>query len=246
MPLIGVTNCRKIEDYRQSVLHVGGEVRLLEPTAELPSALQGLDGVLLTGGGDVSPARYGEAPHPTFDEAEPGRDEFELALVSLARDGGSRSWPSAAACRCSTSRAAARSCRTSRRRCRARCRTSSSSSAPGLRIRARGLDRQGHDALQTHARAVERHRRVRGQQPSSSGHPPAGARAHRVGHGARRGHRSDRRPAAGFCLGVQWHRKTSGGPANFARCLRGCWKPTAGKSRSVRLQPDGRCRGGVA
>ena len=30
MPLIGVTNCRKLEDYRQSVLHVGGEVRVLD------------------------------------------------------------------------------------------------------------------------------------------------------------------------------------------------------------------------
>jgi putative glutamine amidotransferase len=88
MALIGVTNCRKIEDYRQSVLHVGGEVRLLDPSADVPGALEGLDGLLLTGGGDVDPAKYGEAPHSTFDPAEPGRDDFELALVALARKRG--------------------------------------------------------------------------------------------------------------------------------------------------------------
>jgi putative glutamine amidotransferase len=88
MPLIGVTNCRKIEDYRQSVLHVGGEVRVLDVSTHLTAALEGLDGLMLTGGGDVAPAKYGEPPHPTIEEAEPGRDEFELGLVSLARKQG--------------------------------------------------------------------------------------------------------------------------------------------------------------
>jgi len=86
--LIGVTNCRKIEDYRQSVLHVGGDVRLLDISTNLVAALDGLDGLMLTGGGDVDPARYGELPHSAIDEAEPGRDEFELGLVSLAREQG--------------------------------------------------------------------------------------------------------------------------------------------------------------
>ena len=85
MALIGVTNCRKLEDYRQSVLHVGGEVRVLDISADLTASLAGLDGLLLTGGGDVAPSLYGELPHPALEEAEPGRDEFELALVSLAR-----------------------------------------------------------------------------------------------------------------------------------------------------------------
>ena len=85
MPLIGLTNCRKIEDYRQSVLHVGGEVRVLDVSTDLKAALEGLGGLMLTGGGDVAPATYGEPPHPTIEEAEPGRDEFELGLVLLAR-----------------------------------------------------------------------------------------------------------------------------------------------------------------
>jgi putative glutamine amidotransferase len=85
MPLIGVTNCRKLEDYRQSVLHVSGDVRVLDVSADVAAALDGLDGLVLTGGGDVSPAKYGELPHPTIEEAEPGRDDFELALIAMAR-----------------------------------------------------------------------------------------------------------------------------------------------------------------
>jgi putative glutamine amidotransferase len=86
LALIGITNCRKLEDYRQSVLHVGGEVRVLETSADLAGALDGLDGLMLTGGGDVDPMLYGETPHATLDPAEPGRDQFELGLVALARD----------------------------------------------------------------------------------------------------------------------------------------------------------------
>ncbi len=96
MPLIGVTNCRKLEDYRQAVLHVGGEVRVLETSADLPAAMAGLDGLLLTGGGDVDPAKYGETPHATTQTAEPGRDDFEIGLVKLARE---RKMPLLAICR---------------------------------------------------------------------------------------------------------------------------------------------------
>lgn len=85
MPVIGITACRKLEDYRQAVLHVGGEVRILDASMSVKDALAGVDGLMLTGGDDVAAARYGETPHPTLVEAEPGRDEFELALVKNAR-----------------------------------------------------------------------------------------------------------------------------------------------------------------
>ena len=85
MAIIGITNCRKLEDYRQSVLHVGGEVRVLDPASDVEAAMNGLDGVLLTGGGDVDPAIYGEARHATFSPAEPGRDQFEIELVKRSR-----------------------------------------------------------------------------------------------------------------------------------------------------------------
>jgi len=85
MPVIGITACRKLEDYRQAVLHVGGEVRILDPSMSVKDALAGVDGLMLTGGDDVAASRYGEQPHPTLVEAEAGRDEFELALIKNAR-----------------------------------------------------------------------------------------------------------------------------------------------------------------
>jgi putative glutamine amidotransferase len=96
MTVIGITTCRKLEDYRQSILHVGGEPRILDSSMPIDQALAGVDGLMLTGGNDVAPSRYGEAPHATVDEAEPGRDEFEIALIGAARG---RNLPILAICR---------------------------------------------------------------------------------------------------------------------------------------------------
>jgi len=85
MPIIAITACRKLEDYRQAVLHVGGEVRIVDPTIALTEALAGAAGLMLTGGDDVAPAHYGEPTHPAVVEVEPERDEFEIALVREAR-----------------------------------------------------------------------------------------------------------------------------------------------------------------
>ena len=87
MPLIGITACRKLEDYRQSVLHVGAaDVRILDVSMGVAAALDSIDGLMLTGGDDVAPAIYGDAVHDAFVESEAGRDEFEIALVKAARD----------------------------------------------------------------------------------------------------------------------------------------------------------------
>jgi putative glutamine amidotransferase len=96
MPVIGVTHCRKLEDYRQAVLHVGGEVRILEQSPNIEEALAGIDGLLLTGGEDVDPGLYGEAVHPAVVDLEPARDGFEIALVQAAR---MRQLPVLAICR---------------------------------------------------------------------------------------------------------------------------------------------------
>ncbi len=50
--------------------------------------LAGLDGLLLTGGGDVDPARFGAEPEPETGEADARRDAWELALVGAARAAG--------------------------------------------------------------------------------------------------------------------------------------------------------------
>jgi len=94
--VIGITQCRKLEDYRQSVLHVGGTPTILEPSMTAEQVLSGVDGLLLTGGDDVAPSRYGEPAHAATVEAEKGRDEFELALIAAAR---ARQLPIFAICR---------------------------------------------------------------------------------------------------------------------------------------------------
>ena len=88
MPRIGITSCRKLEDYRQAILHVGGDPHVVDATMTVDAALEGVGGLLLTGGDDVEPARYGETSHGTVVEAEAGRDEFEIGLVNAARERG--------------------------------------------------------------------------------------------------------------------------------------------------------------
>jgi putative glutamine amidotransferase len=96
MPLIAITTRRKVEDYRQAVVHAGAEVRIVEPPAPPIDALAGVHGLLLTGGPDVEPARYGQAPHASVVDADPVRDAFELPLIAEAR---ARRLPILAICR---------------------------------------------------------------------------------------------------------------------------------------------------
>jgi putative glutamine amidotransferase len=82
--LIGITRCSKLEDYVASIERTGARVRVLEVSESPRAVLTDLHGVLLTGGGDVDPVFYGEARHETVEDAEPGRDEFELDLARRA------------------------------------------------------------------------------------------------------------------------------------------------------------------
>jgi putative glutamine amidotransferase len=83
-PVIGVTRCSRLNDYVASVERAGGRARVLD-VGESPRALMNdLDAVLLTGGGDIDPVLYGEDRHPTVEDAEPGRDEFEIDLARRA------------------------------------------------------------------------------------------------------------------------------------------------------------------
>jgi putative glutamine amidotransferase len=88
MALIAVTTRRKVEDYRQAVLHVGGEVRIVEPPEDAAAALAGVQGLLLTGGPDVDPARFGEVREATVTDVDPVRDGFEIPLILEARRRG--------------------------------------------------------------------------------------------------------------------------------------------------------------
>ncbi len=93
-PVIGVAWPK--DDYLTSLERAGATVRVLDAARDvLPHALDGCDGVLLTGGVDVDPAVYGEAKHPTV-EIDPTRDNYELALAKLAM---ARDLPLLAICR---------------------------------------------------------------------------------------------------------------------------------------------------
>lgn len=84
-PRIGITRCAHLADYVESVRRCGGDPRVIHRDAGEPAdVMEGIDGLLLTGGADVNPALYGEVRHQAVEDAEPGRDEFELALSRLA------------------------------------------------------------------------------------------------------------------------------------------------------------------
>lgn len=74
--------------YFEAVNKAGGIAVLLPPQpvdASIASAvLEGLDGLIITGGKDVDPARYGQAAHPETDEPRPDRDAWEDALLTAA------------------------------------------------------------------------------------------------------------------------------------------------------------------
>lgn len=77
--------------YVDGVTMAGGIATLLPPQPvddEIGSrVLDGVDGLVITGGRDVDPSAYGQQAHPTTDQPARDRDAFEFALVrgALAR-----------------------------------------------------------------------------------------------------------------------------------------------------------------
>jgi putative glutamine amidotransferase len=107
--LVAVTAPRRLVNGRERVtlnvayvraLEAAGLVPLAVPTILAPeraaAALQGVRGLVLSGGEDVDPARYGAAPHPKLEDTDPTRDAAELALIAAARE---RRLPILAICR---------------------------------------------------------------------------------------------------------------------------------------------------
>ena len=84
--------------YSDSVLKAGGVPIVLVPLEEnlLDTALDRVDGMLFTGGGDVDPSRYGADRHKSVSGVDHERDEFEL---ELARRCYARRMPTMAICR---------------------------------------------------------------------------------------------------------------------------------------------------
>lgn len=77
-------------NYFESVTRAGGIAVLLPPqpvsTRIADRVLDGLDGLIITGGKDVNPERYGQSAHPATDEPRRDRDAWEDELLRRAID----------------------------------------------------------------------------------------------------------------------------------------------------------------
>ncbi len=76
-----------ISAYCSRVAEAGGLPVHLQREAPIDAILEHLDGVLIAGGGDVDPRRYGSTPGPMATVLDPDRDGHEIGLVreALAR-----------------------------------------------------------------------------------------------------------------------------------------------------------------
>jgi len=100
LPVIGLTAYRGLngkdspivalmESYLFAVTEAGGVPVLVPPglsDAASRELYTRLDGILLTGGGDIAPERFGGQPHPKIGDVDPERDAVEFSLLSGAVD----------------------------------------------------------------------------------------------------------------------------------------------------------------
>lgn len=87
-PIIGITFSSDVGDdpsnnYIHAINQFGGIPRTLYPGIS-KDAYTGIDGLLLTGGGDIHPKYLGEEWHPSLKYVNEGRDELELPLCRQA------------------------------------------------------------------------------------------------------------------------------------------------------------------
>jgi putative glutamine amidotransferase len=92
-PLIGITTHSRNTNnevvlpgtYVDAVQSVGGNPILLPPTqSHLESLLDAIDGLILSGGGDIHPIHYNGEDHPEIYGVDDDRDTFEITLTKLA------------------------------------------------------------------------------------------------------------------------------------------------------------------
>jgi putative glutamine amidotransferase len=75
-------------DYPSSIALAGGLPVELTRDADVDEMVDHLDGLVLTGGADVDPAHYNQAPEEKLGTLEPDRDEWEISLLAAARAKG--------------------------------------------------------------------------------------------------------------------------------------------------------------
>lgn len=97
-PLIGLTGYRNLseqgyarfsvsEAYTSSLVNAGA-IPLMIPSGlsdhDVNELLNRLDGLVFTGGGDISPSAYGQPAHPSVNGTDLDRDQLEFMLVTQA------------------------------------------------------------------------------------------------------------------------------------------------------------------
>jgi putative glutamine amidotransferase len=83
--------------YVRAVERAGGRALVVPPSDDRPEeTLAVLDGLVLSGGGDIDPDTYGAEPHDETKGVNPKRDEAELVLLRAALE---RDLPVLAVCR---------------------------------------------------------------------------------------------------------------------------------------------------
>jgi putative glutamine amidotransferase len=75
-------------NYAEQVAAAGGIPVLLPPLPGIAGSVGRLDGLLLTGGGDIDPGRYGAQPHPATSRVSGPRDAAELEVLDAALAAG--------------------------------------------------------------------------------------------------------------------------------------------------------------
>lgn len=83
-------------EYVDSIVAAGGAPILLLRAEDVDEVLPLIDGLLLSGGGDVHPGAYGDAHDGTSTEVDPHADAWEIALVRAASE---RRLPTLGICR---------------------------------------------------------------------------------------------------------------------------------------------------
>jgi putative glutamine amidotransferase len=74
-------------EYYQAILLAGGIPVLLanvESQSITKALIESIDGLLLTGGGDIHPRTYGQKPHEKLSTTTVARDRFELEAIRLS------------------------------------------------------------------------------------------------------------------------------------------------------------------
>jgi putative glutamine amidotransferase len=92
-PRVGVTWAtpgeRKSDNYIEAIRRAGGEPVILPVDVDSwAGELEGIHGLLLTGGGDVHPDRYAQEDRGTCDLVDERRDRLELEAIAYCRKQG--------------------------------------------------------------------------------------------------------------------------------------------------------------